>query len=64
MSTFARALWQEARPKQWVKNVLVLAAPAATAWETIEAASWKNTKGETVDLWKEVMGRSFTVDKD
>jgi hypothetical protein len=37
---------------------------AASAWETIEAASWKNTKGETLDLWKEIMGRSFTVDKD
>jgi tRNA nucleotidyltransferase (CCA-adding enzyme) len=37
---------------------------ALTAWETIEAASWKSTKGETLDLWKEVMGRSFTVDKD
>jgi hypothetical protein len=37
---------------------------AASAWETIEAASWKGTKGETVDLWKEIMGRSFTVDKD
>jgi hypothetical protein len=37
---------------------------AASAWEMIEAASWKNTKGETVDLWKEVMGRSFTIDKD
>lgn len=37
---------------------------ASSAWETIEAASWKNTKGETVDLWKEVMGRSFTFEKD
>ena len=41
-----------------------IVAAAASAWETIEAASWKNTKGETVDLWKEIMGRSFTVDKD
>jgi hypothetical protein len=41
-----------------------IVAAAASAWETIEAASWKNTKGETVDLWKEVMGRSFTIDKD
>ncbi|MBL9080889.1 MAG: hypothetical protein JNK76_03735 [Planctomycetales bacterium] len=37
---------------------------AEKAWSTIEAASWKGTKGETLDLWKEVMGRSFTVDKD
>lgn len=34
------------------------------AWETIETASWAGTKGDTVDLWKELMGRSFTVDKD
>ncbi|MFN8035232.1 MAG: decaprenyl-phosphate phosphoribosyltransferase [Acidimicrobiia bacterium] len=26
---FARALWRTARPKQWVKNVLVFAAPGA-----------------------------------
>ena len=37
---------------------------ALTAWETIEAAAWKGTKGETLDLWKEVFGRSFTIDKD
>jgi Nrap protein PAP/OAS1-like domain 5 len=37
---------------------------AETAWSTIEAASWKSTKGETLDYWKEVMGRSFTVDED
>jgi len=37
---------------------------AKTAWETIEAASWKSTKGETLDLWKEVMGRSFTTERD
>jgi hypothetical protein len=34
------------------------------AWETIEAASWKEGKGDTLDLWKEVMGRSFTIDED
>ncbi|HEY3783546.1 MAG TPA: CBASS oligonucleotide cyclase [Fimbriimonadaceae bacterium] len=37
---------------------------AQTAWETIETATWKSNKGDTVDLWKEVMGRSFTIDKD
>ena len=35
-----------------------------TAWEKIEAASWKDGKGETLDRWKEVMGRSFTIDED
>ena len=44
------------------RNEIVKAS--TTAWETIEAASWKNTKGETLDLWKEVMGRSFTIDEE
>ncbi len=37
---------------------------ADTAFSTIETASWVGTKGETLDLWKEVMGRSFTIDED
>ena len=37
---------------------------AETAWNTIETAIWSGTKGETLDLWKEVMGRSFTIDND
>lgn len=37
---------------------------ARTAWETIETASWKAEKGATLDLWKEVMGRSFTIDEE
>lgn len=37
---------------------------AESAWETITAASCKGGKGDTLDLWKDVMGRSFTVDKD
>lgn len=41
-----------------------IVAAARKAWETIEAASWKSGKGETLDLWKEVMGRSFTIDND
>lgn len=41
-----------------------IVAAAKIAWETIETASWKNTKGETLDHWKEIMGRSFTVDED
>jgi hypothetical protein len=41
-----------------------IVAAAKKAWETIETASWKNGKGETIDLWKEVMGRSFTIEKD
>lgn len=41
-----------------------IVAAAKKAWETIEAAKWKGGKGETVDLWKEVMGRSFTINND
>jgi tRNA nucleotidyltransferase (CCA-adding enzyme) len=41
-----------------------IVAASEKAWSTIETASWKGGKGETIDLWKEVMGRSFTVDND
>jgi tRNA nucleotidyltransferase (CCA-adding enzyme) len=41
-----------------------IVAAAKTAWETIVNASCKNAKGETLDFWKEVMGRSFTVDEE
>jgi tRNA nucleotidyltransferase (CCA-adding enzyme) len=37
---------------------------AETAWNTVETAIWKEAKGETLDLWKEIMGRSFTIDDD
>lgn len=41
-----------------------IVAGAKMAWETIEAASWKGGKGDTLDLWKDVMGRSFSIDQD
>ncbi len=41
-----------------------IVAAARKAFETIETASWKDNKGETLNLWKEVMGRSFTIDND
>jgi hypothetical protein len=41
-----------------------IVAGAEKAWSTIEAASWKGGKGDTLDLWKQVMGRSFTIDED
>lgn len=41
-----------------------IVAAAQTAWETIVTASCNGAKGETLDLWKEVMGRSFTIDKE
>jgi hypothetical protein len=34
------------------------------AYETIETASWKGGKGDTTDLWKNIFGRSFTIDED
>lgn len=41
-----------------------IVAGAERAWSRIEAASWKSGKGDTLDLWKEVMGRSFSIDQD
>lgn len=41
-----------------------IVAAARAAWEAIETASWKGGKGETLDCWKEVMGRSFTIDEE
>jgi tRNA nucleotidyltransferase (CCA-adding enzyme) len=39
-----------------------IVAAAKTAWETLQIASWKEGKGETLDLWREVMSRSFVID--
>lgn len=36
---------------------------ATTAWETLSAAQWLNGKGETVEYWREVFGRSFVVEE-
>ena len=47
---------QEAERKEVV-------AKATTAWETISAASWKGGKGDTVELWKQVFGRSFVIEE-
>lgn len=41
-----------------------IVAGAEKAWSTIESASWKGGKGDTLDLWREVMGRSFTIDQE
>lgn len=35
---------------------------ATDAWETITAARNNNYKGETLDLWKDVFGRSFVIE--
>lgn len=39
-----------------------IVSAARKAWETLQAASWKDGKGDTLDLWREVMGRSFVID--
>lgn len=39
-----------------------IVAAAQTAWEDLSFAGCKDTKGETLDLWKAVMGRSLTID--
>jgi tRNA nucleotidyltransferase (CCA-adding enzyme) len=39
-----------------------IVAAALSAWETISFAGRTATKGDTIDLWKEIMGRSFTID--
>ena len=36
---------------------------ATEAWETITAARNNNYKGETLELWKDVLGRSFVIEE-
>jgi hypothetical protein len=33
------------------------------AWERVSTASCMNGKGDTLDLWKEVFGRSFVIEE-
>lgn len=40
-----------------------IVAKATGAWETISAASWNPYKGETVELWRDVFGRSFVIEE-
>jgi hypothetical protein len=40
-----------------------IVAKATTAWETLSAASWKGGKGDTIELWKQVFGRSFVIEE-
>jgi hypothetical protein len=35
---------------------------AETAWERISTASFTGAKGDTLELWKEVFGRSFVIE--
>jgi tRNA nucleotidyltransferase (CCA-adding enzyme) len=36
---------------------------ATAAWETLSTAQYLNGKGETIDYWREVFGRSFVVEE-
>ena len=35
---------------------------ANDAWEALSTARWNDYKGETLELWKDVFGRSFTIE--
>lgn len=37
---------------------------ATAAWELLHAAHWKLGKGETLDCWRMVFGRAFTIDEE
>jgi hypothetical protein len=41
-----------------------IVAAATVAYETISTAIPKGGKGDTLDLWKEVFGRSFVIEED
>jgi hypothetical protein len=36
---------------------------ATAAWEALSAASWNLYKGETVELWRDIFGRSFVIEE-
>ena len=36
---------------------------ATEAWETLTAARNNNYKGETLEMWKDVFGRSFVIEQ-
>jgi hypothetical protein len=41
----------------------VISAKAHTAWETLSYASNHGGKVQTLELWKEVFGRSFVIEE-
>lgn len=50
----------------WMSNQdrEVIVAAATVAWETLMTASHNSYKGETLSLWREVFGSSFTVEAE
>ncbi len=40
-----------------------IVSQALEAWEKLNSARWKMTKGETIECWKAVFGRSFTIEE-
>lgn len=51
-----------ARITEEERKEIVIAAE--NAWSTIWEASCKSSKGETLDLWKKVFGRSFKIEEE
>ena len=39
-----------------------IVAAANDAWESLTTAQWNHYSGETLELWKDVFGRSFTIE--
>ena len=40
-----------------------IVSKALVAWEKLNSACWKTTKGETIECWRAVFGRSFTIEE-
>lgn len=40
-----------------------IVAKATAAWEAISAATWNPYKGETLELWRDIFGRSFVIEE-
>jgi len=45
------------------QDCAVIVEKARGAWETLSYARNHGSKGETLQLWKEVLGRSFVIEK-
>ena len=41
----------------------VIVSKAIEAWEKLNSARWKTTKGETIACWRVVFGRAFTIEE-
>jgi hypothetical protein len=41
----------------------VIVSKAIKAWEKLNSAQWKTTKGETLACWRAIFGRAFTIEE-